>query len=271
MGELGQQQSEGTIYDWKWYHPASGLAIWLALIFAFVVPKANHNLRILWILVPLVIVSLLWLAFKAVSGMPSSSESQFDTVFYSAAVGVTVLWLAAKYLDGFAGFVRFLISFGILMVVTCLGILSYSVEFSNETAIFLALFVFMVLTMLVTMTLSQKLCRGTYRPIRFMLWLALCTALTSWITMVGFVVAVSIITSSWPGFSEGIGIVVLGGLIFGAGLYVLNFPFMILSFVNPFFRERLLIGLHFKLIPVPIQSESDSGQQRTQDAGEGIT
>ncbi len=210
----------------------------MALILAFVVPRANHNLRILWILVPLVIVNLAWLAFKRLTGMPSSSESQFDTVFHSIAVGVTVLWLAAKYLDGFAGFVRFLMSFGILMVVTCIGILSYSVEFSNETGVFLALFVFMAITMLVAMALSQRLCRGTYRPIRFMLWMALWIVLTSWITMLGFVVAVSAILSSWPGFPEGIWIVVLGGSIFGATLYVLNFPFMILSFVNPFFRER---------------------------------
>lgn len=272
LGELGLQQGEGTIYNWMWYYSAPGLVLWLALILAFVVPRANHSLRILWILVPLVIVNLLWLAFKKVTGMTSSSESQFDTIFHSLAVGITVLWLAAKYLDRFAGLGRFLISFGILMVVTCLGILSYSAEFSNEMGIFLALFIFMALTMLVTMTLSQILCKGMYRPVRFMLWMALWTALTSWIAMVGFVVAVSTITwKPWPSFHEGIWIVVLGGLIFAAYIYVLNFPFMILGFTNPFFRERFLAGLHLKLMPIPTQPQSDSNLQKTQDPGEGIT
>jgi len=267
LGELGPHQGQGTSYDWKWYYSASGLFIWLALILAFVVPKANHDLHILWILVPLAIVNLLWLAFKKLSGMPSSAALQFDTAFRSAAVGVTVLWLVANYAGRFAGFVRFLLFFGILMVVTSLGILSYSTEFSNETTVFLAVFVFTAVTLLVAMTLSQRFCGGTYRPVRFMLWLVLWTVLASWVAMVGFVVAVSIITSSWPGFPEGIWIVVLGGLMFAAHLYVLNFPFMILSFVNPFFRERLFAGLHLKLMPVPAGSDADSGRPNVQDAG----
>jgi hypothetical protein len=254
LGELGQQQGQAASYDWKWYYSTPGLAIWLALILAFVVPKANRDRHILWILVPLVIVNLLWLAFEAVSGMPSSAASQFDTVFHSAAVGIAVLWLVANYLGRFGGFVRFLMSFGILMVVSCMGILSYSVETSNETAFFLALLVFMALVILVAMTLSQKLCGGKYRPLGFMLWLVLWTPVVSLVAMLGFIVVGSIIMSNWPDLAEGIRIVVLGGPVLGLCLYLLNLPFMILGFAHPFFRERFCACLRLKPMPMNTQN-----------------
>jgi hypothetical protein len=82
-----------------------------------------------------------------------------------------------------------------------------------------------------------------------MLWLALWTLLVSLATTLGFTVVSSIIMSGGPDLAEGIWIVVLGGLILGLCLYILNFPFMILGFVNPFFRERFCACLGLKLAP----------------------
>ena len=266
LGELGQQQGQEASFDWNWHYSAAGSFLWLALILAIVVPRANHDLRILWILVPLVIVNLLWLAFKAISGMPSSSASQFDTVFHSAAMGIAALWLVATYLDRFGGLVRFLASFATLVAVACLGILSYSVEFSNETVVMLALLALMTLMMLVAMTLSRRLCGGKYRPVRFILWLALWTVLGSLVVMLGFIVAGSIIMSGGPDLSEGIMIVVLGGSTLGLCFYVLNLPFMILGFTNPFFRERFCACLGLKPMLAPAGSEVALGGTDIQDA-----
>ena len=66
LGETGPQRGEAAIFDWKWSYSAPGLAIWLALILALVLPKANRDRRILLILIPLVVANLLWLAFKRV-------------------------------------------------------------------------------------------------------------------------------------------------------------------------------------------------------------
>ncbi len=265
LGDLGQQAGQTTSYDWMWYYSAPGMLIWLVLILAIVVPKANRDLRILWILVPLVIVNLLWLAFKKLSGMPSSSASQLDTVFHSAAVGVAILWLVTNYFDRFGGFVRFLMSLGILVAVACFGILSYSFELPNETALYFTLLVFVAVTMLVAITLSWRLCGGKYRPARFMLWLALWTLLVSLVAMLGFIVVSSIIMSSWPGLSEGISIVLLGGLTFGLYLYALNFPFMILGFTNPFFRERFCACLGLKPVSAITGPETHSDRPNVQD------
>ena len=60
LGDAGPQQGEAVNFNWKWSYSAPGLVIWLALILALVLPKANRDLRILLIFIPLVIVNLLW-------------------------------------------------------------------------------------------------------------------------------------------------------------------------------------------------------------------
>ena len=56
---MGLQQGEAASFKWRWHYSAARLAIWLVLILALVIPKANRDIRILLILVPLVIVNLL--------------------------------------------------------------------------------------------------------------------------------------------------------------------------------------------------------------------
>lgn len=237
-----------------------GLVIWLGLIFALVVPKANHNLRVLWILVPLAIVNILWWIFMKFAGMNSTDAQQFTLIFNSMAVGVTVLWLIANSFVRYGGAIRFLLSFVTVMIVAGLGILSYSTELSNETAIFLILFAFMALTMLAAITLSRRLCKGKYRPVYFMLWLIFWTLLVSLVAIFGFIVIGSMImSSSWPNLREIVLIFGIGGLIFGLCTYVLNLPFMILGFVHPFFRERFCACLGLKLKTIIVKSEIDSG------------
>ena len=77
---------------------------------------------------------------------------------------------------------------------------------------------------------------------RFMLWLALWMLLGSIIPTFGFIIAGHLIMSTGQlgaQLSEVLlGIFVVGPML-GLALYFLNLPFMILGFVNPFFRERL--------------------------------
>ena len=183
--------------------------------------------------------------------MPSSVALQYDILFRSILIGISVLWLMANYLPKFGGAIRFLLSFGTVVIVAGLGTLSYSTEFSNETAMFLALFIFMALTMLVAMTLSRILCGRKYRPVCFMLWLALWILLSSMVAMFGFIIVGSIIMSGGPDFSEPnlILMLIMSGLVFGLCLYILNLPFMILGFTSSFFRERFCACLGLKPIP----------------------
>lgn len=221
----------------------------LALILAFIAPIANRNVRILLILAPLIIVNFLWWLFVGYVSMNFTDKLEFGVIFNSMAVAVTVLWLMANSLTKFNGAVRFLLSLVIVMVIACLGTLSYSTEFSSEMALILVLLIFMALTMLAAITLSRRLCSGKYRPVRFMLWLTLWMLLVSLISTLGFSIVLSIIMSSGQGFSELTLMAALAGLIFGLCLYVLNLPFFILGFAHPFFRMRICAALGLKMIP----------------------
>jgi hypothetical protein len=271
LGDAGTQQSEAVNFDWKWSYTAPGFVIWLALIPAIVLPKANRNPRILLILVPLLIVNLLWLVFKKALGMSSSDASQFDTLFHSMAVGITVLWLVVHYFNRLGGFVRFLLSFVTVVAVAALGILSYTTEFSNEVFLFLAFFAFLTITILCATAAAGKRCHWKYYPLRFMLWLALWTILVSLCTTFGlFIVGTAIMSpGSWPDTLEAILMLSFVGLIIGLCLYALNFPFMILGFVNPFFRERLIACLRLKSTPttVPRSNPHRPYQEKSEDGG----
>ncbi len=186
-------------------------------------------------------------------------------------VGITVLWLVVNYFKNFGGFVRFLLSFVTVVIVAGLGTLSYSTEFSNETAIFLTFFAFLAIAMLVAITAAGKLCYWKYRPLRFMLWMALWTILCSVITTFGlFFVGTYIMSSgSKPDISEMILSVSMIGLIFGLCLYMLNLPFMLLGFANPFFRERFCACLFPKSTPRnAAQPDTSQPHQERAESGE---
>ena len=256
IGQLGPQQGEVASFDWKWYYSAARWIIWLALILAFIVPKANHDIRVLLILTPLVIVNILWLVFMKFAGMNSTDALQFSIIFNSMAVAVTVMWLMTNYFLRFGGAIRFLMSFLTMVIITGLGTLSYSTDFSNEMALFLILCVFMAITILVAITLSRRCCGGKYRPVCFILWLALWILLGSIIATFGFVILVSTIMSIRQDPFDAILMFTLAGLIFGLCLYALNLPFMILGFAHPFFRERFCACLRLKeTLAVPQQAD----------------
>jgi len=249
LGNLGQQQGQAASFDWKLYYSAAGWIVWLALILAFIAPKANRKVRILLILAPLIIVNFLWWLFVRYASMNSTDELEFGVIFNSMAVAVTVLWLTANSFTKYSGAVRFLLSLVTVIVIAGLGTLSYSTEFSNEMSLFLVLFVFMTLTMLAAISLSRSLCAGKYHPVRFMLWLALWMPLVSLISTLGFFIVASIITLSGPGPFKAVLMFTLAGLIFGLCLYVLNLPYFILGFAHPFFRMRFCAAVGLKMVP----------------------
>jgi len=271
IGELGPKEGTAVIYNWRWYYSALGFLVWLALIIVFVLPKSNRDRRALLIIVPLVIVNLLWLLFKKVLGMSSSDAQQFDMLFQSISIGIAVLWLIAHKLGGFNGFVRFCLSLCILAVIAVFGTLSYHTGFSGETSLFLVLLVFMSIILLLAMTVAGWLCKRQYLPVRYMLWLGLCTLFGSAVAMIGvFIIGMLFIFPGQPKLMSVIFDVAGVGLIFGVCLYVLNLPYMILAFHSPFFRERFYACLRLKSMPTTT-AQADTDQLSEQSSSPGTS
>ncbi len=186
--------------------------------------------------------------------MLSSDAIQFGTLFQSLVISLTILWLMAYKLKEFSGIVRFFMAFGTMMIISFLGILSLYSDFEDQAFLIIALFAFMMIAMLFGFVVSGRFCRKKYRPIAFMLWLGLWLPLCSVVAMIGFAGIGMVIMQSTPPKEAFIQIPILG-LFFGLFLYVVNLPFMILGFVNPFFRERFRASLNLKSIPAIADSD----------------
>ena len=207
--------------------------------------KDNRNYRAIFILISLIIVSFVWLLFKRIVGMPSSSAYQFDVLFSSFVIGLTVLWLTAHKLGKFRGFVRFLLCLAVMIIIVLLGMFPSLIDFDRTIAIMLVMYCFVAGVMLLGFAVVRKLCKNRYRPKAFMLWLALCLPVCGIIALVGYIIVAMIIVQDVPPLQI-IPLIFIYGLIIGLLLYIINLPFMIVAFMSPFYRERFCACLKLK-------------------------
>lgn len=254
MGDLGPHDGEPSVYEWRWYHSALGLSPWLVLIAAAVGVKANRNYRILLLGAPLTLVSLLYLAVMfGISltrgrGMTSSSQVQFDLLFHSLAIGVTLLWLAAPMLIRRPATVRILAAVVLMTGIVGLAIVSFGTTSSDEAMMFMAFLGFLSAALVLTPAAAARLCRQSYRPVAFMLWLAMWLIVGGVLAVLGFL-AVLLSMNAGPSASELPRLVQQGiavGAILGVCLYVLHLPYLLLGFASPFFRARLQACLNLR-------------------------
>ena len=276
IGELGPKEGAAVVYSWKWYYSTPSLALWVVLVGAIVLVKANRNPHALLILVPLLIANLLWLVFKKVLGFSSADTEMFSMVFNSLVVGITVLWLLGHKLSNRNRLVTFLLALVVLTVVGLVGAISYGMGFSQETAkvaIFLSVSAF---TMLFAFVLAAWRCRRRYSSLRFMLCLPVWTiavSIASFLGYVGIALVIMSIAGQAPGnWSSMLFQVLVVGLVFGLVLglcvYVINLPYMILAFYSPFFRERFFACLRLKSMTTTTgQADTDQLSEQSPNPG----
>jgi len=250
IGELGPNQGNAVVYNWKWYYSVPGLALWAVLALAIILVKANRNPQALLILAPLLILNLLWFGFVKLLHVPSSAMVQFDPLFASYTMGVTVLWLLAHKLGNRNRSVTFFLALIIMIVVGFVGLASYSMgEFSGETMLFITFLSILALAVLVSFVLASLLCKRHYNGLRFILWLAFWTVINSVAAMLVFMLIMFLFQSMPNNLIPMLLQVLVMGLVVGLLLYVINLPFMILALRSSFYRERFYACLRLKSMP----------------------
>ncbi len=269
IGELGPEEGTAVVYHWKWYYSVPALLLWAVLVLAIVLVKANRNPHALLILVPLLIVNLLWFGFLKLFHFASVTRVQFDSLFASYTVGITVLWLLAHKLGNRNRFVTFLLALVVMTVVSLVGAISYNMSFSDETTQVSFLLVVLAFTMLFGFVLAAWRCRKRYSGLRFMLCLGVWTIAVGIVSLLSFFVIAVVIWSlaggSLPPYSILIQVFIVG-LIFGVCLYVIVFPYMILALRSSFFRERFYACLRLKSMPTTVaQADVDQVGEQSQD------
>jgi len=266
IGELGSQEGTAIVYNWRWYYSIPGLALWVVLLGAIVLVKSNRNPRALLIVLPLLIVNLLWFGFVKLLRFPSSARVLYDPLFVSYTVGVAILWLLAHKLGNRNRFVTFLLALIIMVVVGLVGLASYGTGVSfDETTLFLMFLVILALVVLIGFVLAARLCQKHYGGLRFTLWLALWTVISSVAAMLTFMAIMLLVEGRLPSdLTLMLLQVLVVGLVAGLLLYAINLPFVILALSSPFFRERFYACLRLKSMPTATGLKTDADRLGSQ-------
>jgi hypothetical protein len=268
IGDLGPSQGLEVFYKWRWYHSIPSLALWLVLVAAMIVIKANRTPRILLIFVPLLIVSILWFLLIQMMGFRSYADIEmFNMIFNSLVAGITFLWLLVPKLGRFNPWVVFFLSFTLIVMLFVIGIVSYlGIGFSKDSAVAFLILFMLALAMLLGFVLAGWRCRKRYGTVRFTLSLAVWMVFVCLVSMIVFYVIAFMIQQVPISIIRLSLIAATVGSVLGLCLYVINLPYMILAMSNSFFRERFFACLRLKATSAN-PKQPDIGQFNGQNPG----
>ena len=160
------------------------------------------------------------------------------------------MWLIAHKLGNRNHLLTFLQALALMAVIGLVGAISYfGLSFSQQTFDVLILLIMSAFVILLGFVLAGRRCRIHYSSLRFMLYLAFWTIAVCLVSMLVVFLAVAIIQQTTFSISTLLIMFPAVGLIFGACLYVIVFPSMILAIYSPFFRKRFCACLRLKSMP----------------------
>lgn len=211
---------------------------------------------------PLFIIHLLWYGLLKLLNVPSSTGFQMDTLITSYTIGLTVLWLLAHKIGNRNRLVTFFSAFGIVASLALVGLISYlGLEFSQQGISIFMVQIIMTCAILLGFVLASWRCRNRYSGLRFMVFFAFGTLATCFVGMLVFYfILLSIQGVSSVQFDTVLLLASTAGLVLGLFSYLINLPFMILGFINPFFRKRLHACLRLKSMPAIADSSQNTVQ-----------
>jgi hypothetical protein len=223
---------------------------WLAILVLLTL-KPNRCASAWWVLVPLGCVAGVVSAPQSLLELlPSSQFEIFMELIGALGFGLAAVWLLSSYL---AWKHRLLAFLGILLTQGGFSMLAFAVRQDWEgirpwtlgVGIFL---IGIVLVISLALTLAGLVCRGRYSWLRLSLWL-LTAVVVVCLLIYGPLFIIGMIASGGnvPALAL-LGFVgVMAGIIFGVLL-----PFLVLSFANRFYRERLKGLLHLGAAAPPV-------------------
>jgi hypothetical protein len=243
LGGLGLKQGTPVAYDWVMPSLLPQVLPWLAIL-ALLLLKPNRCASAWWIWVPLGCVA--GVACVPQSALDLLQSAQFEVVrelIGALGFGLAALWLVSGYL---AWKHRMLAFLGILLALGGFSLLAFAVRQGWENtgpetlALGIALAV-IVLVISVAVSLAGLGCRGRYGWLRLSLWL-----------IAALVVIWQLATGPFYVISHVPALVIFGIVGMAAGItFGVLLPFLVLSFANRLYRERLKGLLHLGGAPPP--------------------
>ena len=242
LGGLGSKQGAPVAYDWAMPSLMPQALPWLAIL-ALLMLKPNRCASAWWIWIPLACVASVANAPQSLLALlPSAQFEMFLDLIGALGFGLAAVWLLSSYLGwkhrmlAFLGILLAQVVFSLLACVVRQGWEGFGLE-TLQVGAFLAV---SVLVISVAMSLAGLMCRGRYACLRLSLWL-IAALLVVWLLVIGPFFVIAVISSG--GNAPVLAIFAIVGVPTGISFGVL-LPFLVLSFANGFYRERLKALLH---------------------------
>ena len=249
LGGLGSKQGAAVFYNWAAPSLIPQVLPWLAILVLLLL-KPNRCASAWWIGIPLACVGgLACVPQSVLELLPSSQFEMLLDLISGLGFGLAAVWLLSSYLGWKHRMLAFL---GILLVQGGFSLLVFGVgqawgEAGIETlqvAIALAVSAFV---MSVALSLAGLACRRRYGWLRLTLWL-ITALVVIWLLVLGPIFMISMIASG--GNVPLLALVAIVGVATGITFGVL-LPFLVVSFANGFYRERLKGLLHLGGVTPP--------------------
>ena len=227
-----------AVFHWRWYYYFPAWPIWPILVSALILPKANRHRQAWLVLLPLGFVLLVWqmrLRLLVVSDDPTRT----GYLITSIAVAWTLVWLLGHWLKTRYSSVTFLLLGLMLAIGALLRYCELDLENSNYMLGLFAWHSLSVLIILLSTMFNAHFCRKRCTLWRFLWWLAPWTCLVAFFVIPASVVAVVFTPPIAVNWKEALMVFsVIGGVMLAVVAYLLNLPFVLLAFKNPFYRKR---------------------------------
>jgi hypothetical protein len=250
LGGLGAREGIPVVHTWEPPPPeppqlpaavSTGLNVlpWLALLLALFLFRKNRSPGVWWIWLPIVVSAL---AGIAITCLAIDNDRNLLQAVCSFTVGLAALWLLMPFLGSRHRIVAFfktlplLAGFSLLAFVpTLLADHSGWLDFRDYLAGFLPC---ASLAATLALTFGGLSVRHRFGRIRFLLWLAVWTALAWMVIATPFAILASLENPiDWR--TAFLVLLLVSGLTFA-----LLLPLVLLSFFQPFYRARLFTYLN---------------------------
>jgi len=222
---------------------------WLALLLLFL-PQRNRPAAA-WLVWPALFAGLgLGVVLpRLINLIAGQTDDIFGEAARGLAFGLATVWLLSPYLarqHRFLTFLGILVSLGISSEIA----FAFAQDWGNsDSETFFSGVAIVVCALILSLGLSFAglLCRKRYGAARLALWCAFCILAATLVVMVPFLVWAEIVSRGSVMLGE-----LLGGiLILAAVNYLLLLPFLALSWISGFYRERLKILLRLGSGEIP--------------------
>ena len=249
LGGLGLKQGTPVAYDWVMPSLLPQVLPWLAILVLLLL-KPNRCASAWWIWVPLgCVAGVACMPQSVVELLPSSQMEIFLDLIGALGFGLAAVWLLSSYLGWKHRMLAFL---GMLVAQEGFSLVAFALRQGWEgiEPAMLALGMFLAVSVLVisvAMSLAGLMCRGRYGWLRLSLWM-IAALVVLWLLVIGpFLIIMLLVQGGNFPMSALFGFV---GATVGITLGVL-LPFLVLSYLNGLYRERLKGLLHLGRAAAP--------------------